>query len=134
MSYALAIDALHDVIKAVTGITAATIGEPSSVQVVPFIYSELEGFDSDEMNDVKQFTYRSLHRLCLSWQNQQVAEALLAGYVNTIPAAVDADSRLGGAVRNAEIVNGSANWVTIDGTEYRSMEFHSEIIEVLPYG
>lgn len=130
MSYETTNEGFTEVFKTVQPELAVILDyEPESAQDSPLIYSLLEDFERSGEGDVVEVSRRTLHRLCIAWGDNKEAERLLRVYVDAIPGAFDADPTLGGRVRYAEITAGDAGFVTIDGTEYRSLDFYSEVIE-----
>ena len=97
------------------------------------IYSEIDGLERVTKGTSVEVTYRTLHRLCIRWQDNAVAEALLRTLLDAIPQAVDAAPKLSGACRNAVITGGDGGWTEIGGTEYRTFDFYSEVTVMEPY-
>lgn len=137
MSYGAIIAGLHERFEMVPGIRATLSEEPTTVQTSPLIYSLLDNmrreYGGGNMVTVR---YRILHRLCIRWSDSRGAERELADFVNAIPAAIDADPQLGGALPNGQamIEEGEAGWVTLGGTTYRSLDFYSNVWEAGPLG
>jgi hypothetical protein len=134
MSYSDVLEGLHERFALVVETDLnLIIGEPTAIHQVPALYSVLESFDRSYDGELVRVRYRTLHRLCIRWQDNLAAEEELAELVNAIPAMVEADPRLGKRLKargDSKIVAGDAGWTTIGGTEYRSLDFHSEVWEV----
>lgn len=131
MSYATVLAGLHARFATVSGIAAMLTYEPATVQVSPLLYSVLDSVEITRAGQVRAYRYRILHRLLVPWQNNPQAELLLIPYVNSIPAAVDADPHLGTALTNgiAEIVSIDALYVTFAGVTHRALDFYSSVLE-----
>ncbi len=143
MSYAAIITALHELFANIgegegedfePSLKAIVLGEPTSVQDAPMLYSEIEGFAREYGGTAVKITYRTVHRVCVRWQDNPEAELEMIGFVNSIPAAVDARPKLGGAANDASVVEGESGWVTIDGVTYRYLDLISEAVELVPLG
>lgn len=143
MSYAAIITALHELFGAIgegegesfePALKAVVLGEPTSVQDAPMLYSEIQDFAREYPGNGVKITYRTIHRVCVRWQDNPEAELELIGFVNSIPAAVDARPKLGGAANDSSIAEGESGWVTIDGVAYRFMDFISEAVEHVRLG
>ncbi len=137
MSYSEVLEGLHARFALVTPTLNLIVGEPTAIQEAPALYTLLEGYTRQYDEEVVRVTYRSLHRLCIRWQDNANAEWELAALTNAIPASVEADPRLGKrlyARGDSKVVAGEAGYTTIGGTEYRTLDFHSEVLEVGPVG
>jgi len=131
MSYADVLAGLHERFATVSGIKAILDYVPTSIHTAPLLYSAFDRAESVRSAQVKGWQYRTLHRLCFRWQDNERAEEELIPYVNSIPDAVAADPHLGGVLTAgyAEINEIEAAWVTIGGIEYRVLDFYSTVIE-----
>jgi hypothetical protein len=133
MSYQDIVDGLHIRFATVTALKVILDYEPTAAQDSPLLYSLLDGFtrEYDDIGESVEVTYRTLHRLCIRWQDNEECEQTLIALANDIPIAVDGDPRLGLLLKGdgARIIQGDAGWVNIGGTEYRSLDFYSECTE-----
>jgi len=131
MSYATVLTGMHVRFATVSGIAAMLTYEPQTVQVSPLLYSVLDNVEITRSGQVRAYRYRILHRLLVPWQNNPQAELLLIPYVNSIPAAVDADPHLGTVLSSgiAEIERIDAVYVTFAGVVFRALDFYSNVLE-----
>jgi hypothetical protein len=136
VSYQTVISALHDVFEEVEGIEAVLPYEPTSIQAYPTLYSLLDKVERSSQGQLVIMRYRILHRLCFRWVDNETAEAHLIPFVNSIPAAVDQDPMLGGALPLgiARISEIQAVFVEIGGTLHRALDFYSDVLEKAPAG
>lgn len=136
MSYATVLDGYHTAF-ATLDIPVILDYEPSSINAFPTLYSLLEGAEyigtggAPGSATVKETRYSILHRLLFRWQDNERAEQELIPFVDSLPAAVHADRRLGGAITNgmAHISNAEAVYVDIGGVRYRALDFHSVTLD-----
>lgn len=134
MSYSAAIAGLKSRIQTVSGLAVVLDYEPQSFQDLPAVYLLLDSFQRTQAGQVTAMRYRVLARLCVRWQDNARAELELIPFVNSIPAAIDADPTLGGAITRgaaqvAEDANAIAGFVRIGGTMYRSLDIYVDIID-----
>ncbi len=130
MSYEQVVDGLHARYATISAVKVVLDYEPTAVQNSPLIYTVLDSFTREHAGTMVYMRYRVLSRLCIRWQSPEHAEQTLISLVNAIPQAIDADRRLGGVVRDATVQAGDGGWVTIGGSEYRSLDFYVEVQEV----
>lgn len=130
---------LEERFRTVEGLRNIILGEPTATHDLPCLYTALEGFDRvlgglPPADNLTGMTYRFAHRLVIRWQDRPEAEEELISFVNSIPAAVDADATLGHRLGrgNARISAGLAGFQKIGGTEYRVLDFLSEVLEKAP--
>ena len=134
MSYSAAIAGLKNALDDVSGLANVLDYEPPSFHVLPAVYLLLDSFQRTNAGQVTVMRYRVLCRLCVLWQDNARAELELVPFVNSIPAAIDADPTLGGALtrgfaRVAEDANAIAGFVRIGGTMYRSLDVYVDITD-----
>jgi hypothetical protein len=134
MSYERVLAGFNERFSKVPGLVAVLDKEPTSIQEPPIIYSLLDSFTRDFAETIIKIRYRTMHRLCIAWGDPGESEKVLRDYADIIPAAVEADYTLGGRSDVAVIVSGTTGWVTIDGKEYRTLDFFSEALEFVPVG
>lgn len=136
MSYSALRNALHEVLKTVQPRIAAILPyEPTQIQTFPTLYTL---FNSAERNSeaagVTVMDYSVIARLCFRWVDNEQAELELEDYVNAIPAAVDANQQLSGAIASgiAKATAITGVYVSIGGTTYRAIDFVFSLKEKLP--
>lgn len=127
---------LESVFRTVDGLRTILLGEPTGDLDLPGMYSAFESFERPmagrpPADNLTGMRYRFVHRLMLRWVDFQAAEMQLLTFINKIPAAIDADPRLGGRITSGDvrIVAGDAGFVTLGGAKYRVVDFRSEILE-----
>ena len=135
MSYAAVSEGLNAAIATVTALKAVLGYEPTSVQTSPMVYSLLDGFDRQVTGLTVRVTYRTLHRLCIRWQDPETSEEQVRTLADAIAEAVEADPKLGGRMRpgDAQITRGDAGWAQIGNTTCRIVDFYSEVLEISGY-
>ncbi len=135
MSYANVVEGLNAAIATVPGIKAVLDYEPTSVQTSPLVYSILDGFDRQVTGLTARVTYRTMHRLCIRWQDPEASEELVRSLADAVAEAVEADPKLGGRLRpgDAQITRGDAGWAQIGNTTCRIVDFYSEVVEISGY-
>lgn len=134
MSYVDAIAGLKGAVETVDGLNLVLDYEPTSFQRLPAVYLLLDSFSRSQAGQVTVMRYRVLCRLCVRWQDNEKAEWELIPFVNSIPAAIDQDPTLGGAITRgfasvAEDANAIAGFVRIGGTMYRSLDVYVDIVD-----
>lgn len=123
----------------VSGLAVVLDYEPTTVQESPLIYSVLDGFTSEVKGTTEATTWRTLHRLCIRWQDPQPSEQALREMAVAIKRAVAQDPRLGGMLVSAHgrgvahITDADAGWITIDGILYRTLDLFSEALAYTAY-
>jgi hypothetical protein len=124
------LDGLHAAFAAVPGIVNVLDYVPAAIHDTPTLYTMLDSVEVSKTGQIKTRRYRILHRLILLWQDNEQAELAVAPFVDSIPAALDADPQLGGKIASgwAEIASIDAVWVTIQNVEYRALDFYSEVL------
>lgn len=122
---------LADCLETVSGLESVLLGEPSSVHEFPAVYGALQDVTRTQAGQVTAMRYTFLLRLVIRWQEREEAEAELLSYVNSIPAAVDADPLLGGAITQglAKVTFGLAGFIELGGTTYRVLDFTADVLE-----
>lgn len=135
MTYLTCLEGLEAVLATVSGITVLLRGEPQAVQDTPLLYSLFDSFDEEDSDNAahKSIRWRTLHRLCIPWQDNPEAEAQLIAFLESIPDAVAANPKLSNRLHHngyARITAGDAGFVTIANIEFRTCDFFSEVLEV----
>ncbi len=133
MSYEDILKGLHECFEGLHTIPVILDYEPTSLQHLPALYSLFDSFadDEDDGGSLDKRTYRTLHRLCFRWQDNEQAEKELIPFLNTLPDSVKANPRLGGRCLWAAVPECQGVFVTIGGTVYRALDFYSQVTEVL---
>lgn len=129
--YSDVVTANSAILATVTGLKVRIVGEPTSLQETPAVYTLFEDVRYTKYAQVWVRTYHTLIRVCVRWQDNQAAELELAPFVDSIPDAFDAaGSHLNNTIPSgqATLSDGSGGFVTIDGTEYRCIDFHQEAL------
>ena len=131
MSYATVLAGLHERLATVDGPVDVLDYAPTAIHDTPLIWSLLDNLEIRRNGQVKTKRYRILHRLVVRWQDNEQAEQEIIPYVDSIPAAVEADPHLGGRLTSgyAEITECQAGWITVAGVEYRNLDFYATVIE-----
>lgn len=113
------------------GLKANELGEPSSINAVPALYSAYERFETELSMQVPATVHYFVHRLYLRWQDFPRAEAELLTWINAVINAVAADRHLGGRLTRgtATIASGQTGFVTVGSTKYRVVDFTSKTTE-----
>jgi hypothetical protein len=137
VSYALAEAALRATLKTTPGVRTVVQGEPSSVQAWPLVYTVFDGMTRTQQGQLTINSYRVMARLCVPIQENVQAEAVLAPFVNSIPATIDANATLGGAVNIAsvtEAVSGEGGgYHTVASSPYRTITYTVVLVEKSAY-
>lgn len=139
MSYATIAAALktaYETILTPLGVRQVLDYEPSSVQVYPTVYLL---FDSSKVAVAGQRStrrWRVVARLVVARQDVRQDEPTIAGLVDGMIIAVEADPALGGAVASglASVAEQRGIFVEIGGVVYRAIDTYIEIVEKVPYG
>lgn len=137
MSYQTVIAGLVERLKTVDGLKLVLDHEPPSIQRLPALLLYLDSFRRSYSGNVVTMRYRVKARLLISWVSNEAAERELLPFVNTIPAAIDADMFLGGRIQSggAEVEQDTdhvAAWTEYGGTGgtmYRSLEIFISVVE-----
>lgn len=130
---------LEERFKTVADLRNIILGEPTAAHDLPCLYTAFEGFDRvlgglPPADNLTGMTYRFVHRLLIRWQDRSEAEEELLHFINSIPAAVDAEPTLGGRITrgNARISEGLAGFQMVGDTKYRAIDFFSTVLEKAP--
>jgi hypothetical protein len=134
--YEQIVNAIHSTLEAAHPDLTCLPYSPTSIDP-PTLYTLLDRVTYSYAAQRKVTTYRILHRLCLLWQDNEMAELELMPYVDSIPAAIVANKTLGGLVNSGgasmpEAISGFLT-ETISGVEYRVLNFISEVVYKEPY-
>lgn len=129
MSYSTIVAGMNARFATISDLTVLDY-EPTTIEP-PTIYTLLDSVRYNHQGQLKETTYRMLHRLCLRWQDNERAEEELFPYVNSIPQAVKNDPHLGGTLNAglASITEAIGTFVRIGNTTYRCIDFYSSVLE-----
>jgi len=129
-TYAEVLEGLHTAFATVDGIAAILDYEPKSVQTFPLLYSMFDSMEASRNGQVRAVTYRTLHRLLFQWQDNEQALVEAIPFIDSIPAAVEADKHLGGTIASglARIDECEAVIVTVSGVEMLALDFYSTVM------
>lgn len=125
---------LHERFATVSGIAKLLKYEPTTIQAFPTLYSLLDTVERSQAGQLTVMRYRVLNRIIFRWQDNEQAELELIPFVNSVPAAIDADAKLGGRVDSglARVTDIQAVFVTI-GALYRALDIYTEVLEKQPF-
>ncbi len=128
MNYTTILAGLTERFQTVPGLAAVLDYEPQTVGSSPLLYSLFDSWEPTEANQRTKQTYRLLHRVCVAWQDNQGAEALLLPFLSSVPAAIRADRSLGGRLTTgySTITGCVGAFVIIGGVLCRAYDFTSE--------
>lgn len=126
---------LHARFATVEGLDAEHILDYAPDAIEPItLFSMFESWSGEEKTQVAHDTYRTRHYLCFQWQDNEQAEVELRPYIQLIPASVRADPHLNHLIDSgwAKITEVVADFITIGGILYRTLEFVSEVLVKSP--
>ncbi len=131
MSYTTVLAGLTERFKTVAGIVSVLDYVPTAIHDTPTLFSMPDGGEIHRSGQVKAREYKSSHYLCFRWQDWEQATTELVPYIDSVPAAVEADPHLGGRLKSgyATIDEWEITWVTIGGVDYIAIRFYSTVIE-----
>lgn len=131
MSYETIVEAMNALFETldVEGLTVLDY-EPTTIEP-PTLYTLFDSVEYLDQGQVKGTRYRILHRLCLRWQDNEMAEQELKPYINGVRDVIKADPHLGGALNSglARIAEAIGGWTRIADTTYRIVDFYSSVFE-----
>lgn len=104
--------------------------EPDTVQEFPTISTIFYRFERLEKGTTIAFHYQMLHRLYVQRQDAKKSELNVMPYIVSIPAAVEADARLGGVLPRgqARIIRASGGYARMGGVVMRVVDFYSDVL------
>ena len=102
--------------------------EPTAADDQPLIYSLFVRYEKTSQGQLDKHLFRVLHRVVVTWQDNEGAERLLVPFLESIPAAINSNPRLGGLLVNgyADISEADGVFVMIGGVLCRGYDFISE--------
>jgi len=127
-TYADVIAGLHVRFATVTALKTLFVGEPESLAgwELPGLYSRLISRTEEWHGQVSATRYRTLHRVCVLWQDNAQAETDIIALADSVPAAVWAARQLGLTDALVTSFDGEAGFVVDLGV--RSIDFYSEVL------
>lgn len=127
-------DGLHERFATLTGLAALLPTEPTAVGDTPLLYTLLLSHEREQAGQISKDTYTALHRVCVAWQDNAGAEQVLETFVDTLPAALQADRRLAGRLTTgyATYTRMDTGWVSIGGILCRAYDFQTVTFEKGP--
>lgn len=129
MSYSTAVAALKTTVAAVTGIKLVKNGRPLVTDALPLVYLEADNGDRNIAGQIVANTYRIRIGLVVSRQGQTLAEDEIGPFINSLPAAIDQNPTLSGAVNFARVTSWITSYPDWTEKESRSIEFVCEVLE-----
>lgn len=136
MSAAACWTALQRKLKAINGIKAVVLGEPTSYQDAPLIsvaYQELDRFlhNHPPARNLTGDTHTFAVRLVIRWTDNTAAEEEVLRFVESIPNALDANPQLDSTITSglATISSALTGFLVVGSTTYRIVEFTCQVIE-----
>lgn len=122
---------LEERFKTIQGLTNIILGEPTSIQATPALYTALMRFERSQDGQVTAMRYTFTHRLIIQAQDGAQAEMQLLSLLNAIPASVDLSPTLGGRIVAglAKVTAGDTGYMQVAETLYRICDFVGDILE-----
>lgn len=111
--------------------------EPTGIHETPAAYVLYGGTRGrTTAGQVTVMPYEVRIRLLNKWQSNKECEAQLMPFVNSIPAAIDADAQLGGRITSglAAVTDVEEGYIILGGVEYRRIDFLVHVVDKGPYG
>jgi hypothetical protein len=123
MSFVTASANLKTTLATVTGIRKVLNGFPTSPQNLPLCYIEAGSGERSQAGQLTANTYRIIATVCVSWQENALAEDQIAPFIDRVPDAIDADPTLGDAVNLARVEAWRTDVRAIAETQCRVVDF-----------
>lgn len=127
MSYAAAAAALRTTVAGVSGIKKAITGQPSTAHNLPLAFLEADSGDRSQAGQVTVNTYRIGLSVLVPFQDNVLSEDALAPFINSVPAAIDANATLTSTANVAWVSSWTADYYTIGEVMTRRVRFVVEI-------
>lgn len=120
---------LHARFQTLEGIKGIFDYEPAAIEATPIIYSLLDESHRTQQQALTTRRYRFMHRLVVQWVDNPTAEQTILEYTDRIPAAVEVDPQLDGAITSgiAAIVDQITGFVVINKVIYRVLDSYSDV-------
>lgn len=131
MSYNDVLAGLHERLATVPGIAVVLDHTPTSIQAVPTLFSVPDTCEVHRSGQTVAREYRTNHYLVFRWQDPAQANREMLPYLDSVPAAIDADPHLGGRLARgyASIDEWEIMWLDIANVTYLAVRFQSTAIE-----
>lgn len=116
MSWAAEEAQLRAILAEVDGVATVLQGEPTdAAHAFPLAYVRFLSYQRTPRGQVMQ--YRAAVYVCIAINDQSIsnAEAALAPFVNSIPAALDAQPTLNNTAIFAQVLDGSSGYIDLPG-------------------
>lgn len=127
---------LEAVLTPIEGLNAVILGEPTAIHDPPALYVVYQSFQrvlrsNPPASNLTGMQHVYALRLVIQWQDNLEAEYQLLSLIDPIPAAIDADPQLSGAITRgaARITDATTGFATIGGTLYRICDYTCEVLE-----
>lgn len=112
-------------------------GAPSSAQNMPLAYIEFDTLERSTAGQLTSNKYRVLVTVVVPFQDNILAEDQIAPFVNSVPAAIDADATLDGRVHLARVPTAQSGrtvgYLEIAGVLCRAVSFTVDVLEKQAY-
>lgn len=117
--------------RTIEGLTTIILGEPTSIQSTPALYTALMRFERSQDGQVTAMRYTFTHRLIIQAQDGAQAEQQLLSLLNAIPASVDLSPTLNGRIVAglAKVTAGDTGYMQVAETLYRICDFTGDVLE-----
>ncbi len=131
MSYTSVLEGLHERFATVEGIVSILPYSPTAIHDTPTLFSMPDEGQVHRSGQVKAREYRTNHYLVFRWQDSEQATQELLPFLDSIPAAVDADPHLGGRLNGgmARVDEWEIMWLTVGSVDYIAIRFYSTVME-----
>ncbi len=140
MSYVTAAAGLKAVLLTLRtegGLRAVLKGAPTSPQALPLAFMEADSGTRMIAGQLTVNTYRVRVSVLVPFQDNVLAEDALEPWINSLPAAIDANATFTGAVKSAQVTDWTAGYMTFDSGDKeiktRRIEFTVSILEKTNY-
>lgn len=118
---------IYNAARVVSGIRASSQFEPLTVREAPHLYTMLVSVQRLRLGGAVKLTYRTRIRILIPYDETATPETALWGFVNTIPAAVE-------AAKLDYVADATAGTYTIDQRLCRALDLLVDTIETAPVG
>jgi len=115
------------------GLRAVLKGQPGTGHALPLAFLEADNGIRSIAGQLTVNTYRIRVSVLVAFQDNVLAEDALEPWINDLPAAIDADATLGGAVNIAQVVDWTADYFDIGEVKTRRAFFTVEIKDKSAY-
>jgi hypothetical protein len=131
MSYQSVKDGLQERLETLPGIVDVLQYEPSSFGDTPLAYLLFDHSEDATQGQVVGTRYFVTIRLVVQWTDNEGAELEIDPYIDSIPAAIQADRQLGGRIRRgmATKPGGEGGFIDVGAVRYRIVDFVTEVLD-----